>query len=48
MLHHYLMNQEAVESGEFSAVPVTMKHFRILARLGRAPVSIYVASFFRN
>jgi len=39
MLHHYLMhNDSGIHNGLLAAhVPVTLKHFQLLARLGRTP-----------
>ncbi|KAF4617157.1 hypothetical protein D9613_005940 [Agrocybe pediades] len=38
MLHHYLMYNDGSQSNTSSGrVPVTLKHFQLLARLGRAP-----------
>lgn len=39
ILHHYLVNTEGTSSNpRMNRVPVTLKHFQILARLGHTPV----------
>jgi len=38
MLHHYLLCGDS-SSGGTTYVPVTFKHFQLLARLGKPPVS---------
>jgi len=39
MLHHYIYSDSNQLSPTTIRVPVTFKHFQVLARLGRAPVS---------
>lgn len=38
MLHHYIYSDSNQLSSTTIHVPITLKHFQILARLGRAPV----------
>ena len=39
MLHHYLMGNQTHPVGMH--VPITLKHFQLLARLGRMPVCLF-------